>query len=86
MPWEHLKYRYIDITVVAFWTEQEAEKEFTMPGENLKHRFLDLTQVAIWAVQEVIAVEPVLKKCTELVKLNYQCQGVAEIKKDKGMF
>ena len=33
-----------------------------------------------------IAVAHVLKKCIEQVKLNDQCQGIAEIKKTNGYF
>ena len=33
-----------------------------------------------------IAVAHVLKKCIEQVKLNDQCQGIAEIKMTKGYF
>jgi len=40
----------------------------------------------VYIMQNIIALAHVLRKCIEQVKLNDQCQGVAEIKKDKGMF
>jgi len=47
-----LKYRFLDLTLVSFWTGQDAENDFTVRGDQLNHYFLDLIQVATWTVQE----------------------------------
>ena len=51
VPGYHLKSRLFDLTQVAFWAGQKAEKELEVKCETLKHR-LDTIQVAFSASQK----------------------------------
>ena len=51
MQSEPLKYRFLEITQVAFGLVMRQEMS-SVSGDHLKDRFLDRNQVAIWAVQE----------------------------------
>jgi len=52
MPFQTLKYRFFELTEVAFWDGQEAEYEFKVTCDPLKLRFFDFIQFEFGVGQE----------------------------------